>query len=90
MEDLISGIGVPAIVVILLLREILPALKSNNNDKDNKNDNREISRSEFNELKKGVQYKDTCSEIVKRMDGRFDTIDTGIQDLKRLVKNGNK
>lgn len=87
MNDLISSIGVPAIVVILLLREIIPALKNNNNKED---ESKSVSQDDLERLKKTVQYKDTCSEIVKRMDGRFDTVDSGIKEVKALIKNGNK
>lgn len=92
MEQLIQTLGVPVIVVLLLLDKILPVLKANKNEKSEKEKDDLPERNE-QKIEKAFdifQRKDNCQEIVKRMDGRFDSVDEGIKDLKRLVKNGGK
>ena len=81
MDELITQVGVPAIVVILILREVVPALR-NGKSKNNGC----ISRSEFDKHKESVQYKDTCEQIVKRMDGRFDTVDGNLEEVKDMLR----
>ena len=81
MDELITQIGVPAIVVILILREIVPVVR-NGKSKNNGC----ISRNEFDKHKESVQYKDTCEQIVRRMDDRFDTVDGNLEEVKELLR----
>ncbi len=53
-------------------------------------------RREFEEHKKSVQYKDTCTEVVKRQDERHEEIkDTcieikkDIKEIANLIRNGH-
>jgi len=90
MQEVITQLGIPTIVVILLLREIVPIIKgSSTKNEIINNPNGCLKRSEFNTFTEKVQYKSTCDEIVKRMDTRFDNVDEGIKEVKTLVKNGN-
>lgn len=81
MEEIITQVGVPAIVVILILREVIPVIK-NGKVKNNSC----INREEFNSHKQSVQYKDNCEQIVKRIDGRFDTVDSNLKEVKDMLR----
>ena len=83
MNELVTQIGVPAIVVILILREIVPAVRNGKSTKPNGF----IGRPEFDKHKDAVQYKDNCEQIVKRMDGRFDTVDSSLKEVKEILRD---
>jgi len=42
-----------------------------------------VTKEEFADHKKSVQYKDNCAEIVKRIDGKLDVIMGFIENLKK-------
>ena len=85
IQQLVSTIGVPSIVVILILREILPVIKG----KD-KNGSAAVSRGEFEEHKKSIRYADTCREIHQGLNTRMDDFKEDLSEIKRLIRNGNK
>lgn len=94
MKDLITQLGVPVIVVILILREIVPVLK--NNSRKNSKD-KYVVRQEYEKHKEAVQYKDNCEQIVKRLDEtnkaqekRFDNIDKQFDEVKVLIRNNGR
>ena len=98
MDAWITQVGVGGILLILMIREVLNA---KNNRNGNGNEGNGVSRSEFNKHKDTVQYKDNCEEIVKRLDAAFDSqgkmfeimekrIIAHFDDVKKLIKNGNK
>ena len=83
IQQLVSTIGVPAIVVILILREVLPTIR-------NKGKNGEaINREEFEKHKDAVRYSDTCKEIHEGLNRRFDDFKTEFREIKQLIRNGN-
>ena len=51
-----------------------------------------ISNTEYEKHKESVQYKDNCSEIVKRIEQRSDDrhreIKEGMARIESLIKNG--
>lgn len=53
-----------------------------------------VTKMEFEAHKKSVQYKDNCSEIVKRIDQsaneRHREIKEGMDRIETLIKNGSK
>ena len=78
MEDLISNLGVPSIILILLIREIAPILKGRNGNK-NGSKCRPIGE---------------CEQIVRRLDSRlddgerrFDKVDTKLDHIETLIVN---
>ena len=86
-NESITHIGVGGIFALLVIREVFGFIKSK---KQNLNGNTPITKIEFEKHKDVVQYKDNCREIVKRMDGRFDNVDTQLTRVEKLiVKNGN-
>ena len=52
-----------------------------------------VTQMEFGKHKDSVQYKDNCSEIVKRIEQRADDrhaeIKEGMKRIEDLIKNGN-
>lgn len=42
-----------------------------------------VSQKEFTEHKKAVRYKDTCDQIVKRIEERFDSHEKSSQDRRQ-------
>jgi len=51
-----------------------------------------VSKMDFDKHKESVQYKDNCSEIVKRIEQRADDrhveIKDGMKRIETLIKNG--
>lgn len=85
----LTQLGVGAIFVIVVLRTVFDFLGKNKNGKMKGEEC--IPSEEFREFAKGAQTKETCGEIVKRMDSRFDDIHSTLSDIKRLIiSNGNK
>lgn len=84
MEELITQIGVPGIIVILILREVIPVIKNGRSKPS------EISRAEFEKHKTIVRYRDTCEEIHKRTDQQFASLHEDLQEIKQLVRNNGK
>lgn len=84
MNELITQLGVGGIFAILVVREIVPALKNNNAKKNC------VTRNEFESHKKVVRYTDSCDQIVKRFDDRFDKIDDDLKELKTLIRNNDR
>ena len=68
-------IGIGGIFALLVIREVLNYTKSRNGTSP-------ITNTVFEAHKKSVQYKDNCEEIVKRMDVRFDNIDSQLLEIK--------
>ena len=86
MESWLTELGVGGILAIIILREVFNFLKSNKNNKNDKtNCSGDISREEFESHKKVVQYESTCIQIVKRLEGRFDSVDTQLGEVKTMV-----
>lgn len=82
MEQTLTQGGVIVVFAVIVIREVLNFAK---NGKLRKNNNG-ISRIEFDKHKESVQYKDNCTEIVKRMDGRFDKLDENFKEVKNLLR----
>jgi len=85
-EQTITHIGIGGIFALAILKVVFDFLKG---QRINKNGNAPITKTEFEKHTSVVQYKGTCDEIVKRFDGRFDTIDDSLKEVKTLIKNGN-
>lgn len=89
MEQLISAIGVPAIVVILIIRELVPVLKNNKTNGDGL-----ITRKEHEKSFEIFRRKDMCGEISRRIEGKVDglktDIDVHMKEVKALIKNDHK
>ena len=84
-NETITQIGVGGIFALMVIREVFGFIKS----KKTNGANVPVSKMEFDKHKDVVQYKDNCIEIVKRMDGRFDNVDSQLHEVKDLIKNGN-
>ena len=58
------------------------------------NNKQGVSRMEFDKHKDSVQFKDNCTEIVKRIEQRADDrhteIKEGMRRIEDLIKNGGK
>lgn len=106
MDSWLVQIGVGGVFAIVVLREVFNFLKSYKNHRDCKKQENNpgqasttnfVSRTEFEQHKSSVQYKDTCGEIVKRIenalksqekniDKQFGEIKGGIKDIKESLK----
>jgi hypothetical protein len=53
-----------------------------------------VTQSEFDKHKAVVQYKDTCGEIVRRIDekadGRHQELKEDMAEIKNLIRNGGR
>jgi len=83
----ITHIGIGGIFALMVIREVFGFIKSRK--VESVNGNAPVSKMEFEKHKGMVQYKDNCFEIVKRMDGRFDNVDSQLHEVKTLIKNGS-
>ena len=79
-KDSVTQIGVGGIFALLVIREVFGFVKSK----------KEVTSN-------GYQKAATCNEIVKRFDmnfaaqdHRFDKVDTQLDEVKTLIKNGSK
>jgi len=98
MDQSLTQLGIGGIFAILIVRSVLEFLKSSRSPAEKKSTNgiNGVTRSEF-EIHKGVvQYKDSCQQIVKRidenfhqrkadMDKRFDKVESCLGELKIMV-----
>jgi len=79
MSDPITQLGVGGVFAIVVVREVLNFLKNRNNKHDPPS---YVTKIDFEEHKKSVRYSDTCEQIVKRLDGRFDSLDRQLSDIR--------
>ena len=94
MTDIpIIEVGVGGAVALIIIREVFGFVRDYKNGKGGDM----VTRHEFDEHKKSVQYKDNCEQIVKRLDEanrshelRFNSIDKQFDEVKLLIKNGGK
>lgn len=91
MDELLTQLGVGGIFAIVIIREVFNFMGS----KPKKN-GQYVNRAEYEQHKKSVQYKDTCGQIMQRLDERhaaqekqYDRIDRQLEQLKTLIKNGH-
>ena len=77
-SDPMTQIGIGGIVALLIIREF-------------------VAYSKGKKTTNGYQKAATCNEIVKRFDmnfaaqdHRFDKVDTQLDEVKTLIKNGNR
>lgn len=98
MDIPITEIGVGGAVALIILREAFNFVKA---QKVNKNGNPYITRGEYEKHKEGIQYKDNCEQIVKRIDDSLKNQDKmfalmekrileHFDDVKKLIRNGQK
>jgi len=80
-NDTLTQLGVGGIFALLIIREVLNFVK-----------NKKVENAP-----NGYQKVATCNEIVKRFDKsfdqqdkRFDKVDDQLDEVKVLIKNGNK
>jgi hypothetical protein len=99
MDNTFTEIGIGGIILILGMRELIPIIfkySRNGNGKEKANC---VTRDEFNKFGEAVQYSKNCEQVQKtfeaKIDGfaqttnqRFNSVETGISELKELVKNG--
>jgi hypothetical protein len=90
MGDSLTQLGVGGIFVIVVLREVFSFINRNGKKKLDESAQSVtapfITKQDFERLKLSVQYKDNCGEIVKRIDQRFDAVDTAITEVKTLIR----
>ena len=79
MSDPITQLGVGGVFAIVVVREVLNFVKNRNGKLSPGN---YVTKSEFEEHKKSVRYSETCEQIVKRLDGRFDSLDRQLSDIR--------
>lgn len=97
-SDLLTHSGLAIIGAVIILREILPFfVKSTKNT----NGNGSVTRTEYEEHKKTVQYKDNCKAVVEgvkthivslreRHEDLAKNIQVQLEEVKSLIRNGNK
>jgi hypothetical protein len=85
MDIPITEIGAGGILAIVMVKMVFDFIKS----AKNKN-NEYVLKSEFEKHKDSVQYRDTCAEIVKRIDNGFEDIRKDFNEVKDLIRNGGK
>jgi hypothetical protein len=103
MDSTLTEVGIGGIILILGLREIIPVILkySRNGNGNGKEKTNCVTRDEFSKFGEVVQYSKNCEQVQKtfeaKIDGltqttnqRFNSVETGISELKELVKNGNK
>lgn len=78
--ELITQIGMGGIFALLVIREVLTFVKGKSS---RANGDMAVSRSEFETHKKQVQTTNSCMQIVKRIDGRFDDIEKRDEDRSK-------
>ena len=76
MDIPVTEIGVGGAFAIIIIREVLGFMKT-------RNGNSSPTRREFEEHKKSVQYKDTCEQIVKRLEDNHTEV---INKLDKLLE----
>jgi hypothetical protein len=85
MADIpITEIGVGGAIAIIIIREFVSFVKHNKKNGNN------VTKAEFEQHKKSVQYKDTCSEIVKRIDRGFGDVKEEFKEVKKLIRENSK
>jgi len=88
-SDSITQVGVGSIIAILVVKEAF-AFASKRNSKD-VNENQSGIREEVLHLQRTVQFKDTCTETVKRFDSTLNLlekkVDAGFASVKELIVN---
>ena len=85
MADIpITEIGVGGAIAVIIIREFITYVKVTRKSGDH------VTRDEFEKHKESVQYKDTCREIVTRIDGGFAEIKDDFKEVKDLIRNGGK
>ena len=89
LQQLISSIGVPAIVVILILREVLPAMRGKSKNGELVN-HETICREEFEKHKDAVRYSGTCDKIHEGLNFRMDDFKKDLGEIKTLIRNGHQ
>ena len=94
-SDTLTQVGVGGVMAILVLKEVFSFVGKKNNCNHQDDASEMVKRSEFEKHKDSVQYKDNCRLTVRRFDDlfqaqekRFDKVDTHLDELKTLVKNG--
>lgn len=89
MNELLTQIGVGGVIVILVLRDLLPLVISGTARPGYGNNNvpKLVTRMEFDEHRKAVQYRDNCAEIVKRMEQGLAGLAEHMRQRKDMVDN---
>ena len=82
----IGNLSVGGLLAIMVIREFVKWTK----DTKKEDNSSYITRTEHEKAFEVFQRKDNCTEIVKRMDSRFTSIDNKLEGIERLIKNGNK
>ena len=101
--EMVTQLGVGGTFALLVLYVVFDFLnkRKTNSPAVNINKNGCVTRTEFEKHKDIVQYKDNCKQIQEtikiRFDGlealtnqKFKSVETGLSEVKTLIKNGNK
>ena len=74
-SDLFTQIGVGGIFAILIIREVFGFLKTKGSNGDGQTVLSHENKEAIKMLISRVQYKDSCDQIVKRIEGEFRNIE---------------
>jgi hypothetical protein len=85
MDIPITEIGAGGALSIVIIKMVFDFIKS----AKNKN-NEYVLKSEFEKHKDSVRYKETCEQIVKRIDNGFEDIRKDFKEVKDLIRNNGK
>ena len=77
-EQTITHLGIGGLFALAILKVVFDFLKG---QRINKNGNTPITKTEFEKHKSTVQYKDTCKEVVHRIDSSLESIDGKLNTL---------
>jgi hypothetical protein len=81
-DELITQIGVGGIFAVVVIREVFTFMKS---QKMRMNGESRLSRKEFEEHKKSVQYKDNCEATHAAIAQRFSDMEKRDDDNRKFV-----
>jgi len=91
-SDSITQVGVGSIIAILVVKEAFAfASRYKNNNNNNDDENKLSVGEQVVHLQRTVQFKDTCTETVKRFDSTLNLlekkVDAGFASVKELIVN---
>ena len=82
----LTQMGVGGIFAWLIIREVVTPFIKHYVQNGKNGPKNAVTRQEFNEHKKTVQYKDNCEQIVKRFDGLIENQTKAFDKLDKVLE----